>query len=420
MNSWWAHSLALATGLMVVSASAATRPSDVEGPLGLVRVSGGEYRQARDVARQAEDVLHRLEALGNRPLIAPSKPLVWVVLPDSDWGPASVEAVQPANGLPWRITVTGAFEESSEDFNAHLARLVLSLWTGFSGASLSRADWLAVGLAENIFPTVKAQNREWVMTLAEEKRLPPLATILTWNRIPDGPMMEKAVCGQAVGWMLSLPEKRDVLGRLLDQLKRGGRLADDWLFPVLAGDTPEDPEWLWRAAATKRDVIAGGIRPLSPVLFRQFHDALQTPVSALGLEGPSELTSLSPYQLLAVRGRPGVRQAARLRAEDVQKLAIGSSPELMDVALRYRSVFQGIAGRTPAFWLRRRLRQADRALRELEDATAARTTWLNRFEANEDFPDSERPAGVARSALERYVDEVEARTITNAVVHPKE
>jgi hypothetical protein len=406
---------------MAVAAPAATRPSDVvEGPLGLVRVSGGSYHAARDVARQAEDVLHRLESLGGRPLAAPSKPLVHVVLPESDWGPASVGAVPATNGLPWRITVAGGFADAVEDFNAQLARLVLSLWTGSSGAPLSRADWLAVGLAENLFPTAKAQNREWVMTLAEEGRLPTLEVILTWNRIPDGPMMEKAVCGQAAGWMLALPGERNPLGAILDQLKRGGRVTGDWLLPILAGASPEDPEALWRAGASKRDVISGGIRPLSPVLFSQFRAALQTPASVLGLGDARDLSRLSPYQLLAVRGAPGARQAALTRAEDVQKLAIGSSPELMEAALRYGSFFKGVAGRTPGFWLRRRLRQADRALRKLEDDAAARTMWMNRYETDADFPDSERSAVFARSVLERYVDEVEARQDAGAGNQPKE
>ncbi len=420
MSSRWDPSLALVAVFLSVAASAATRPSDVEGPLGLVRVTGGSYREARDVARQAEDVLHRLEALGGRPLATPSKPLVRVCLPESSWGSASVEACPATNGLPWRIVVQGPWEAADADFNAQLARLVLSLWTGSSGAPLSRADWLAVGLAENLFPTVKAQNREWVMALAEEGRLPTLGTILTWNRIPDGPMMEKAACGQAVGWMLSLPGQRDVLGALLDQLKRGDRVTAGWLLPRLAGDTPEDPELLWRAAAAKRDVIAGGIRPLSPVLFRQFYAALQTPAAALGLDGGSELTALSPYQLLAVRGSPEARQAARLRAEDVKKLAVGSAPELTAVALRYAHFFQGVAGHMPAFWLRRRLRQADRALRELEDAVSARTVWMNQFESNGDFPDSERSAIFARSSLEQYVDDAETRMDAESAAQPKE
>ncbi len=409
MRLCWVHNSVLAAVLLAAAQPVAARSSEADGPLGLVVVSGGSYRQERDVARLAEDILHRLDSLSGRTRATPVKPLVRIALPDSEWGtPALIRSV-PHNGLPWRFEVRGDVRESFSDLAAHLARLDISLWTDGGGQSVPQLDWLAVGLAENLSATRKARNREWTLMLAEEGRLPSLERILTWRRMPDGPMLEKAACGHAVGWMLAARGQTNLLDSILDQARRNGRVTADWLLPVLAGTAGEDPETAWRTEASRRDVIAGGGRPASALLFRQFREAIRTPASELGFAPARELTALSPWQLLAIRREPGVRQAAQARARSVRQFAVGAPPEIRDIALRYQAVFERVAGRVPAFWLRRRLRQADRALRELEDLTLARAAWLDRLEGEAAAIETARAGIFARSALERYMDEAEAR-----------
>lgn len=410
MRFRWLPSLCVAAALSVLTAHAAVRPpAEVDGPLGLVRVTGGGYREARDVARQAEDILHRMETLTGRPIPVPSKPLVRLALPISNWGYALVETEVASNGLPWRIEVVGPLEASLDDLQAELARLAISLWSGKAGRPLGRADWLAVGLAGNLFPTKKALNREWTATLADENRLPSLETIFTWNRIPPGPMLEKAACAQAVGWMLAA--KPESAYFVLDRLKAGGPVPGDWLVPLLGEGTPEDPEAAWRLFASRRDLVAGGQRPLTPFLFQQFKAALQTPSSDVALEGAPSLRALSPSQLLAIRGAPGGRAAARARAEAIQKWAVGTPPELAEMALRYKSIFNSIAGRTPAFWVRRHLLQAERDLREREDLAEARRLWMSPLEVDDGV---DAASLFNRSVLEQYVDEWEARAEAEA------
>lgn len=415
MKSWSLPSFCAAAVLSLLSAQADVRPAEVDGPLGLVRVTGGGYREARDVARQAEDFLHRLETLTGRPLNAPSKPVVSLVLPISDWGYASLETEVPTNRLPWRIVGTGPREESRDDLQVELARLAVSLWAGAGGAPLGRADWLAVGLAGNLFPAKKAQNREWTLMLSDENRLPSLDTILTWNRMPAGPMMEKAACAQAVGWMLAA--KPDIAGLVLDHLKGGASVTPEWLLPLLSEGTPEDPESVWRLFAGRRDFVSGGQRLLSPLLFQQFRAALLTPSSAVGLAGAPSLATLTPRQLLAIRGAPGVRPAARARADAIQKWAVGTPPEMAELALRYKNIFNSIAGHLPAFWVRGRLVRAERDLREWEDTAEARRRWMNQFESDDGFDAS---ALFNRSVLERYVDDWEARVEAEAAKPDKE
>jgi hypothetical protein len=379
-------------------------PSDVEGPLGLVRVSGGGYREARDAARHLEDVFHRLETLGGRPFDTSFKPFVKLVLPASPWGPPSLDVSPSSNGLPWRIVVSGPLEDTIPDLNAYAARLALSLWSGQGGRPLDRGDWLAVGLAGNLLPLSKARNRELTQQLVDEGRLPSLETIVTWNRMPDGPMMEKAAVCQAVAWMLTGPNNGD-LPALLEQIRQD-RVTGDWIL-ALEATRGGDPEVAWRAAAMKGDILAGGVRPFSPMLFRQFRQALLTPPTELGLDGSAGVPPLSPYQLLAVRGSTGAREAARLRSAAVQKMAVGTPPELMAVALRYKAFFDGLAGRSLSFMLRRRLRQAEQALRGVEDQAAARAEWVDLFD--EAAADGVTVAPFERTAIERAVDQAEAR-----------
>lgn len=388
--------------LAAVAASPLVRSNEVEGPLGLVKIMGGGYREARDAGRDAEDVLHRLESLTGLPLDTLSRPVAHLALPDYAWGLPEVAAVPSEKGIPWRIEVKGPYAEAIGDVNACLARLALSLWSGSAGKPLDRGDWLAVGLAENLSPALRANNRNLSLQLSEEGRLPSLETIATWNRMPPGPMMEKAACGLAVGWMLALPQGKDLMAALVAELKAGRLPADRVLYLFKEHGVP-DPEGAWRAEAARRDVIAGGGRPLSPYLMRAFARSLLTPAQALGLGGIPELPALSPRQLLAVRKAPGARAAALERAGKIQDCIIGAPPELAEVGLQYKAVFEKMPGRTPAFMLRRRLARADLALRRLEDDLAARTVYVNRF----DEGGEEAPAG--ESDLKRYVDEVEAR-----------
>lgn len=404
LRLWWVHSVVLSLLTAAVAGAAPAAPSEVEGPLALVRVTGGGYREARDAARKAEDVLHRLESLGSQPFDTAYKPFVRLILPASPWGPPSLDVAPSSNGLPWRITLHGSYEDNAADLHAHLARLALTFWAGQGGFPLERGDWLAVGLAGNLFPLNKARNRELTQMLADEGRLPSLATIVTWNRMPDGPMMEKAAAAQAVSWLMTGPNNGD-LQAILERMKQG-RIAGDWII-ALEATRGVEPEAAWRAAAVKGDVLAGGLRPLSPMLFRQFHRTLLTAPAELGLDGGAGLPPLSPYQLLAVRGSPGVREAARARSEAVQKLAIGTPPELMAVALEYKNFFDGVAGHRPAFLLRRRLSASERLLRRLEDESAARAVWLDGFD--EASTGGATAAPFARTAIERYMDEAEAR-----------
>jgi hypothetical protein len=270
-----------------------------------------------------------------------------------------------------------------------------------------------VGLAENLTATQRAHNRYLTLQLAEEGRLPTLETIATWNRMPAGPLMEKAACGLAVGWMLDRPGNKDLMAALVAALK-AGRLPADRLLSLLKEQGVPDPEAAWRAEASRRDVIPGGIRALSPFLLREFRRSLQTPAQAVGLGGIAELPSLSPRQLLAVRKSPGIQAAVQERIGEIQKLAIGAPPELMAVGLQYKAFFGKVPGLTPAFMLRGRLAEADKALRSLEDQLVARTAYLNRFD------DSGDGAVTPQSDLKRYVDEVEDRFEAEAALPSKE
>lgn len=408
----WLPSLSALLAAAVVSA--APPPPDVEGPFGRVRVSGGGYHDARDTARKVEDVLSRLETLGGRPYVTHTRPFVRLVLPATSWGPPSLDVTPSSNGLPWLIVMQGSYDDNAPDLYAHLARLALSLWTGQGGRPLGRGDWLAVGMAGNLFPPLKARNRELAQQLAEEGRLPSLATIVTWNRIPDGPMMEKAAATLAVSWMMAGPKNGD-LPALLGKLEEG-KVTGDWII-ALESARVADPEAAWRKDAVKGDILAGGLRSLSPLLFRQFRNVLLTPPAELGLDG-SPVPPLTPYQLLAVRGSPGVREAALARAEKIQKFAVGSPPELVAVALEYKTFFEGMAGRSLRFLLARRLEKAEAALVKLEDDTAARMEWLDGFD--EAAAQDATVAPFEKSALERYMDQAEARAAVPAAREEKE
>jgi hypothetical protein len=419
----WVHSLAAAAALASVAASPLVlskdgdgplvRSKNVEGPLGLVTITGGGYREARDAGRHAEDALHLFETLTGLPLDTMSRPVARLVLPDYVWGLPDVEAIPSEKGIPWRIEVKGPYAEAAGDVNAHLARLALSLWTGNAGQPLERGDWLAVGLAENLSATQRAHNRHLTLQLAEEGRLPTLETIATWNRMPAGPLMEKAACGLAVGWMLDRPGNKDLMVALVADLK-AGRLPSDRLLSLLKEQGIEDPEAAWRAEASRRDVIAGGLRTMSPFLLREFRRSLQTPASAVGLGGIPELPSLSPRQLLAVRKSPAIRAAVQERIGEIQRGVIGAPPELLAVGLQYKAFFEKVPGLTPDFMLRGRLAEADKALRNLEDQLLARTAYVNRFD------DDGEGEITPQSDLKRYVDEVEARYEAEAALPSKE
>jgi len=416
LNWSWVHNGARAVLLLAAAGMAAPLRADtVNGPLGLVRVEGGGYHEARDAARELEDLLHRLDSLYGAARPTPVKPLIHLALPERKDGRSSRVRLDLAAGLPGRVTVRGDWREAADDVAARLVRLDFMLRLGGPGRAVPRVDWLTTGVAESLQAAQRARNREWTQILAETGPLPTLAEIASWRRIPDGPMLEKGVCGHAVQWMLAERGGTGLLFRIQERLRRDGDLTAAALLAELDQPGATAPEAAWRAAASDPDVIVGGRREAGPLLIGRFRAALQTPAAEVGLDRVAGPFVLSPAQLLAVRTAPGVRPAARSRARALRTFAVGTPPELRDQALAYAAFFDRLAGRrVPAFWLRRRLARMERVRRNWEDLTLARLAWMEGLDAEAAARDADGAGLFGRSAVARYLDDAEHRLQSEA------
>lgn len=368
---------------MVTLALAARAVADVDGPLRIVRVRGGDYRGARETARTAEDIWHQLQRLSGFENVPSQKPLFHFDLRKEP--PAGVTLIPgPApDYVPFQFVIRGDSGRVEEELAEQMARVVLWIQAGCGGdPARPLADWLAVGLAQNLSPYRRVRNRILTWEWAVQGDLPTVRDILYWIRMPTGPMSEKAVCGQWVAWVLSEPGGGERLRTMVRTTGGGAELSAARAYEILTEGRTNDLEESWRTWALRREGVPSGGLPLTPFLIRQLRASVGVPPSDLALGSLLGEDPLSPAQVLALRDHPLLRQAVQNRTQALSLAVLGAPKELADLILGYQQVYRQMTGLTPSFLLKRRIRVLDGQMARLEDRTTALRDWLDEWDTD--------------------------------------
>ena len=347
--------------------------------------------------------------------------LVIVREPGRPGGRTSVSCSITNGAVQQQLTLQNWAKIPFEDLVEDLTRLLLDAGLesrrgedAAAQAPLHGPDWLAVGLAQHLYPEVRTRNGLVVRRLADDQMLPPVREILGWERLPPGRYEDKAVCGLFFAWLSDQPDRIVVFQHVLDRLANGEGVKADWLAKAVIRPADGDLDAAWPAWVRNTERVVQGQRQLSSRLLASLRARLVFTPAELGLpEGADGPGMLNLGDLLDLRSSKRACDAAVGRANELYGMTIGSPGEFGSVVELFCLYLEGLRGHAFGFALKRRLERATRALDELEIAVRAREAYMDaaerKFSAgrSEAVPPDATPAVFDRSEMQKYVDQAE-------------
>lgn len=289
-------------------------------------------------------------------------------------------------------------------------------------------DWLASGLAQNLYLVLRARNSRVVVRRWERGEALSAADILGLEYLPEGRWSEKAFAGVAFDWLASSPKPSAVFESLFSRLAAGEKITPDALADIMTGQNVNLGElekgWdLWIAQQTQIRRYWGGFPEEK---LGDLRALLTVRPEELGvtLEGVPEVLTLAG--LIDRREEPWVSGLAARLGLKIRALGLGETAEFRAVVERYGAFLDALVreGRRPLLVraLRGRpspgrlvelLQEADRGLGEFQKVLAERRRYVTEAELAAAGPSADTNAlrdierMIPRSDLRGYVDEAE-------------
>lgn len=401
-------------------------------------VKGLPSADALSLAMACEEAAGRLEELLRQPLPLPrNQPIVLSARADEADSRGRVTRAQgwTDRGLAQRIDIVNMPRVDQEDLLEALSGLLVNRYLADRQPPAARrvapADapaWLSVGLAQNLYASLRARNARRVLKLWTDDESLSVAEILALRHLPDGRWSEKAFCGVFTDWLLSFPAAEFPWDRLAEALAGPEPVTAPWLSGTLLGT--EDPRelekhwelWIARQQQVKRIGDAVGVDTLEELEARLVVRPDEWPeLEARGL--PGNLTCL---QLIEYRGESWMPDFVRRMEAALGALGFGLDADLRRVRDLYVEFVSALAPRpSPGLFgwlrgsrpsealLRERLRAAEEALAGYKAVRLERLRFVDEAEAEYGPPPAapeEMPRLVPRTELQRFVDEAEGAT----------
>ena len=320
------------------------------------RVTGPDSADNAVVAAYAEKAVTKSEQLTGliirQQLFPPIKIEITI---DSQHSEQRITKLQyMADGLlDQRIRILNPAHADTEDFLEALSWLLLNRLAVQAQSHMMMPapphapEWLSVGLAQNLFSPYPLRNRQVTLRRWQQGRTIRLAEILGWRLLPEGRWTEKAVCGTAVEWLLSLPDRTALQSALLARTMARQSITSEWLAQRLpTAPTARDLEKQWDLWVLHWTDAVSNLGMLT----RQQTDALRTvlqvdPSAYNG--GPSGGARLTADYFIAHRQEAWIRRLAEQVSATLQSLGLGRPPEFQQILVAYTCFFDAIADAPP-------------------------------------------------------------------------
>jgi len=217
--------------------------------------------------------------------------------------------------------------------------------------------WLAVGIAQQLYPDLRARNIRQIRNLvALDKRKPDAITVFDWQYFPSGRWPEKALAGVVLEWIREQYPVDRLVNRLADARAKGEPVSGATIAGLLGYETEREfnmnfDVWL---ARQKNKIMPGVYEPD----LAEVEKLLTLPSTELGLIWPGGATAaLTPELLVENRDESWVRVVAR-SAEVRMRLALITQPPEASRALDgimtcLRELGQGARINSNEEWLNR-------------------------------------------------------------------
>ena len=325
------------------------------------RVTGPNASQNAVAAAYAEEAL------------AKSAPLTGLTIRQELFPPIRIELVVDTNSpeqritkfqtmadglLDQRIRICNPARTDTEDFLEALSWLVLNRLAVQAQTRMTMPppphtpEWLAVGLAQNLFTQYPLRNRQVVLHRWQAGRALPLAEVLNWRVLPEGRWADKAVCGIAVEWLLSQPHRAALWSALLARTMAGQSITLEWLAGLLP-DAPavRDMEKRWDLWVMHWADAVPNLGALTRQQTDDLRDALKVDPGAYDGKNKLSGTRLPPEYFIEHRKETWLRQLARQVGANLTATGVGRPLEFQQVLVTYARFFATVADVPSRHWL---------------------------------------------------------------------
>lgn len=237
--------------------------------------------------------------------------------------------------------------------------------------------WLVEGLVQNLDPARRARNAEQVLDRWVAGRF---STLRSWDLLlapsgftdlPPYPSSEdgefrRAVAGVFTAWFFYHLRGRNPLETILEELVQNRPVTVDWMVRQIRPGLDADAEWDAWLLRQKRTVHLPGQATRTTLDQIRAAVLLFSPDSGMRELNRGGRIVVLPEDLIGERKDRALREACRAKAMELHLLAAGRGEEARAAAEAYARFFESVAEGSPPRRLRRRLAEADAALRALE------------------------------------------------------
>jgi hypothetical protein len=406
-------------------------------------VTGMTMAENMELAAAADQVSRKIEqSIGRQIPYDRNSSVVITVRRDEKKAHGRVIKAQgwPDHRLEQKMVITNIEKVNQEDILEGLCWLLLNRYVIILQSRDDREsklgtvpDWISTGLAQNLFPALRARNGDAVLKLWNQGEGFSLEEVLEWEYLPEGRWSEKSFSAMAVEWLSSPAAKNPFWEPAFQRLADAKPLSPEWVSSTLLGlNSWRDAEKGWDLWIAHQSEIKRAWGNVTDAQINALRELFTIRPDQLGVSTEQDVPqALSMKDLIRYRDEPWCGALiARLKLK-VNSLGIAQAVEYQEVVRLYaRFLSDLVAYRKRGFWYRvfhrspseRQLQveldEADAALGRLEKAVHERASYVDQVEntfssgaaasVEESFgADLER--SFSRSLMQKYVDDVERR-----------
>ncbi len=325
------------------------------------RVTGPDAGVNSVIASYAESALANAAQLTGLPVSSDRfLPMRIEILSDSNRPEQRVTRYQRLSEgmLDQRIRVLNPVRVDTEDFLEALCWLALNRLAVQQQTYLVMPappqvpEWLAVGLAQNLFPQYSQRNRQVALQRWRAGRATRFAEILTWRLLPEGRWADKALCGEAIEFLFAAPDRTALLAALLERAVAGRELSADWLAPRLGAPDVRALEKQWDLWVLHWEGTVQNFGALTRQNTDALRELLHVDPAAYGFTALSASVRLTPQDFITRRKEVVIRRLAEQVSTAVQSSGLGRPPEYQLVLGAWGEYFDEVANVPPKGWRR--------------------------------------------------------------------
>jgi len=248
------------------------------------------------------------------------------------------------------ITMINPAAMDQEDVLEAMSWLYINQWIHIRQPSAERfknpgkfPDWLAVGVAQNLYPELKERNFREVRALEANGGYQPATATFNDIYLPPGRWPEKARAGLVVAWLAERLTPAELLARLAELAAQDKSLDAAAIVHVtgLSDARTLNMEWdIWMSRQEHKMIPGVLSLDVTDVL-----RILELRPEDVGLVYPEPLPNdrLSSEILIRNLDKTWAQEASRSFAWKLRQEAVGKSPELLAGINRFVDFFDSIA-----------------------------------------------------------------------------